>query len=246
MVLALCLVLAVVETMRTRSIWIIPFIIAVVGGEELLTNTIKQLADRIRPAFNPAAATLGPSFPSGHSATAAAFYAAAALLLSRQRLRPTRAVAGRARGRDRGRSGSEPRAPRRPLAVRRDRGSGARLGLAGCLRDRLRRPSPPIRRYRRRRRANRKGGELTGIVGSRPRADVRVLESTGHDADGQIGQLVEVRRQVGKLRRSLAPHREVLGESGSATPRVRRRGQSRAPGRRQETACPLRDGLANR
>jgi undecaprenyl-diphosphatase len=99
MVLALCLVLAVVETMRTRSIWIIPFIIVVVGGEELLTNTIKQLADRIRPAFNPAAATLGPSFPSGHSATAAAFYAAAALLLSRQRLRPTRAIlAGLAAG----------------------------------------------------------------------------------------------------------------------------------------------------
>ena len=104
-VLALCLVLAVVETVRTRSMWILPFIIAVVGGEELLTNTIKQLADRIRPAFNPAAATLGPSFPSGHSATAAAFYAGAALLLGRQRLRPTRAVARSARGRDRGRSG---------------------------------------------------------------------------------------------------------------------------------------------
>ncbi len=91
-VLALCLVLAVVETVRTRSIWIVPFLVAVVGGEEILTNTIKQLADRVRPAFNPAAATLGPSFPSGHSATAAAFYAGAALLLGRQHLRPTRAV----------------------------------------------------------------------------------------------------------------------------------------------------------
>jgi undecaprenyl-diphosphatase len=91
-VTALCLVLAVVETVRTRSVWVVPFIIAVVGGEEILTNTIKQLADRVRPAFNPAAATLGPSFPSGHSATAAAFYAGAALLLGRKRLRPTRAV----------------------------------------------------------------------------------------------------------------------------------------------------------
>jgi undecaprenyl-diphosphatase len=61
-------------------------------GEELLVLTIKQLADRVRPAFNPAAATLGPSFPSGHSATAAAFYATAALLIGRHRTRPWRAV----------------------------------------------------------------------------------------------------------------------------------------------------------
>ncbi|MGZ4357125.1 MAG: magnesium transporter CorA family protein [Gaiellaceae bacterium] len=40
--------------------------------------------------------------------------------------------------------------------------------------------------------------------------DVRVLGSAQHDAEGQIGQLVEVRRQVGELRRSLAPHREVF------------------------------------
>ena len=53
----------------------------------------------MRPTFNPAAATLGPSFPSGHSATAAAFYATAALLLGRWRGRPARAVlAGLAAG----------------------------------------------------------------------------------------------------------------------------------------------------
>jgi undecaprenyl-diphosphatase len=57
-----------------------------------LTLSVKQLMDRVRPAFNPVAATLGPSFPSGHSATAAAFYATAALLLGRWRSRPTRAV----------------------------------------------------------------------------------------------------------------------------------------------------------
>jgi membrane-associated phospholipid phosphatase len=39
----------------------------------------------VRPTFNPAAATLGPSFPSGHSATAAALYAAVALVLARRR-----------------------------------------------------------------------------------------------------------------------------------------------------------------
>jgi membrane-associated phospholipid phosphatase len=91
-IIVLCIVLAVAETIRERSVWVIPFIVAVMGGEEILTATVKQLADRLRPTFNPAAATLGPSFPSGHSATAAAFYATAALLLGRWRGRPARAA----------------------------------------------------------------------------------------------------------------------------------------------------------
>jgi membrane-associated phospholipid phosphatase len=91
-IVGLCVVLAVVETIRERSVWVIPFIVAVVGGEEILTSTVKQLADRVRPTFNPAAATLGPSFPSGHSATAAAFYATAALLVGRWRGRQARAL----------------------------------------------------------------------------------------------------------------------------------------------------------
>jgi undecaprenyl-diphosphatase len=98
-IVGLCVVLAVAETVRTRSWWIVPFILAVVGGEEVLTLTVKALVDRTRPAFNPAAATLGPSFPSGHSATAAAFYAAAALLLGRGRGHTARALlAGLAAG----------------------------------------------------------------------------------------------------------------------------------------------------
>ena len=48
-----------------------------------LTTTVKHLADRVRPAVNPVAETLGPSFPSGHSSWSAAFFAAAALLLGR-------------------------------------------------------------------------------------------------------------------------------------------------------------------
>ena len=39
-------------------------------------NTVKEILDRVRPEFNPIAETLGPSFPSGHSGLAAAFYAA--------------------------------------------------------------------------------------------------------------------------------------------------------------------------
>lgn len=91
-VVALCVVLALGETIVERSAWVIPFVIAVIGGEEILTHSVKDLADRVRPAFDPAAASLGPSFPSGHSATAAAFYACAALLIGRRRALPARAA----------------------------------------------------------------------------------------------------------------------------------------------------------
>ena len=38
MVVGLCIVLAVAETIRERSVWVAPFILAVVGGEEILTT----------------------------------------------------------------------------------------------------------------------------------------------------------------------------------------------------------------
>jgi membrane-associated phospholipid phosphatase len=87
-----CIVLAVIETIRTRSPWIVPFLVVLMVGNEILFTTIKHLANRARPTFNPAAATLGPAFPSGHSATAAALYAGAALLLARRRGHVVRAV----------------------------------------------------------------------------------------------------------------------------------------------------------
>jgi len=91
-VVGLCVVLAAAELFRTRSRWVIPFVVAVVGGGELMSTLIKHVVDRARPAFNPAAASLGPSFPSGHTTAAAAFYAAAALLLGRSRPRLARAL----------------------------------------------------------------------------------------------------------------------------------------------------------
>jgi undecaprenyl-diphosphatase len=45
--------------------------------------TLKELVDRARPTLDPNAQTQGPSFPSGHSSTAAAFWAAAALVAGR-------------------------------------------------------------------------------------------------------------------------------------------------------------------
>jgi membrane-associated phospholipid phosphatase len=84
--------LAAAEVARTRNRWIVPFLLAVVVGDKLLTATIKDLVDRVRPDLNPIAATLGPSFPSGHASTAAAFWAAAALVASRWCGRRGRAV----------------------------------------------------------------------------------------------------------------------------------------------------------
>ena len=83
LVVVLALVVAVVGHLRRPNRWIPVFLLAVIVGERLLTNGIKDLVDRVRPTLNPIAETLGPSFPSGHTTTAAAFYAAAALVLGR-------------------------------------------------------------------------------------------------------------------------------------------------------------------
>jgi undecaprenyl-diphosphatase len=86
------LVVTVMEMIRVPNKWIPPFLITVVVGEIVIVNTVKHLLDRVRPTFNPIAAHLGPSFPSGHSATAAALYAAVALVLARRRSPRTRAM----------------------------------------------------------------------------------------------------------------------------------------------------------
>jgi membrane-associated phospholipid phosphatase len=82
-VVVLAFAVAVVGHMRRPNRWIPVFLLAVIVGERLLTNGVKDLVDRVRPTLNPIAETLGPSFPSGHTTTAAAFYAAAALVLGR-------------------------------------------------------------------------------------------------------------------------------------------------------------------
>ncbi len=72
--------------------------LAVFVGDKLVTNGIKDLVDRARPTLNPIAETLGPSFPSGHSSTAASFYAALALILARRRGARVRALLAGAAG----------------------------------------------------------------------------------------------------------------------------------------------------
>jgi undecaprenyl-diphosphatase len=85
LVLVAAVTVAIVEYIRRASHWIVPLLAVVLIGQSLLTNGIKDLLDRVRPALNPAAHLLGPSFPSGHTATAAAFWAAVALLMGRGR-----------------------------------------------------------------------------------------------------------------------------------------------------------------
>ena len=84
-VIGLAVVLAAVEYVRRPNRWIVAFLVTVIAGQNVLTNAVKDLLDRARPTLNPLAETLGPSFPSGHAATAAAFWAAAALVLGRGR-----------------------------------------------------------------------------------------------------------------------------------------------------------------
>jgi undecaprenyl-diphosphatase len=82
-VVVVAVVVALVELARTRSRWVVPFLLAVIAGDKLLTEAVKQLIDRARPTIEAVAATLGPSFPSGHTSTAAASWAAFALVASR-------------------------------------------------------------------------------------------------------------------------------------------------------------------
>ncbi len=91
-VIVAALVVLVVEYRRMPSRWIAPFLAVVLIGQSLLTNGIKEILDRARPSLNPTAHLLGPSFPSGHTATAAAFWAAVALLMGRARGRRAHAA----------------------------------------------------------------------------------------------------------------------------------------------------------
>ena len=77
---------------RGSSRLVAPFLIVVVAGDKLVTTGIKELANRARPTLEPIAETLGPSFPSGHSSTAAAFFAGVALVLGLGRSPQTRAL----------------------------------------------------------------------------------------------------------------------------------------------------------
>ena len=91
-VIVIAVIVGVVEWIRVPNRWIPVFLLAVTLGDSFVTNTIKGIVDRARPTIDPLAAHLGPSFPSGHSSTAAALFAALALLAGRRRSARARAV----------------------------------------------------------------------------------------------------------------------------------------------------------
>lgn len=91
-VIAVSIVVGLIESRRlkSRSLWL--FLFLVVGGQLLIVNLIKLGVARARPAIDPLASYSGTSFPSGHTASAAACYAALALVLSRDRPPAARAA----------------------------------------------------------------------------------------------------------------------------------------------------------
>jgi membrane-associated phospholipid phosphatase len=84
-VLAVTGLLGGLEWLRRRRLAVLAFMVTVVVGQNLIANTVKELVDRERPPVPHLAPSSGFSFPSGHTAAAAATWAAVALVVGRGR-----------------------------------------------------------------------------------------------------------------------------------------------------------------
>jgi undecaprenyl-diphosphatase len=84
-VLSVTVALGLLEWLRRRRLAVLAFLLMVVVGQNLIANTVKVLVDRERPPVPHLAPSSGFSFPSGHTAAAAATWAAVALVLGRGR-----------------------------------------------------------------------------------------------------------------------------------------------------------------
>jgi membrane-associated phospholipid phosphatase len=84
-VLSVTVFLGVAEWLDRRRLAVLAFLVMVVAGQNLIANTVKALVDRPRPPVPHLAPSSGFSFPSGHTAAAAATWAAVALVLGRGR-----------------------------------------------------------------------------------------------------------------------------------------------------------------
>ncbi len=80
------------EYVRTRRPAVFAFVALVLVGEVVVVNLTKFAVDRARPTISQLTGFSGTSFPSGHAATAAATFGAAALLLGRGRSRSVRVM----------------------------------------------------------------------------------------------------------------------------------------------------------
>ena len=81
-VLVVGAVIAAYGVWRWRKPAVLLFVLAVVLGQVLISNTIKFVIDRARPELRPRAEFTGTSFPSGHTTAATATYLAVALVLA--------------------------------------------------------------------------------------------------------------------------------------------------------------------
>jgi len=80
------------QYVRTHTAAVVGFLTVVVLGQVLITNLTKALVGRHRPDIRQLTGFSGSSFPSGHAATAAATFAAIALLVGRGRSRRVKAL----------------------------------------------------------------------------------------------------------------------------------------------------------
>ncbi|HTK16641.1 MAG TPA: phosphatase PAP2 family protein [Acidimicrobiia bacterium] len=92
MMIGVALVAGIWQYVRTRTTAVFGFLTVVVVGQVLLTNLTKLLVGRARPDLRQLTGFSGSSFPSGHAATAAATFAAVALLVGRGHSRHTKAL----------------------------------------------------------------------------------------------------------------------------------------------------------
>ena len=91
-VMTVAVVVGAASSLRKRDPNPILFLGIVVVGQWAINNGIKLLVQRARPPVAHLVSASGTSFPSGHSAAAAATYAAVALVVGRNWPRPARAV----------------------------------------------------------------------------------------------------------------------------------------------------------
>jgi membrane-associated phospholipid phosphatase len=84
-IIAVAVITAVVEFVRTRKAAIFGFMTVVVAGESIVAWATKTIVARPRPNIHRLTGFSGYSFPSGHAAAAAATFAAVAFLLGRGR-----------------------------------------------------------------------------------------------------------------------------------------------------------------
>jgi undecaprenyl-diphosphatase len=84
---------AAYDFVRHRNLNVALFLLVVLAGVVLINNGVKGLVDRERPPVVHLVGTSGSSFPSGHSAAAAATWFALALVIARDWSRRGRAVA---------------------------------------------------------------------------------------------------------------------------------------------------------